>query len=225
MPYTRAPHSAIRISSSDTWVRDVKLTETVNSIVVTAPRVTLQRVIIDHTVPNVGASKPADFSLEAGQILLDRCESTVDNTYWVWTGSLDAGPFVLLNCTFNGDGRVEPHLRWATGMLVDNCKVPGGGIDLMNRGVMGSGHGWTMAWGVAWNCEANYYVIQNPPGAMNWAIGCVGEHRRRTRPFDESPELPHGTYDSVGMPVTPRSLYLTQLAERLGPQAVRNLGY
>src|SRR5262249_13213824 len=34
-----------------------------------------------------------------------------------------------------------------------------------------------------------------------------------------------GTFDSLGTPVTPQSLYLTQLNERLGPSALKNIGY
>jgi alpha-L-fucosidase len=37
--------------------------------------------------------------------------------------------------------------------------------------------------------------------------------------------LPGGIFESPGKPVTPQSLYLTQLAERLGPQALKNIGY
>ena len=37
--------------------------------------------------------------------------------------------------------------------------------------------------------------------------------------------LPEGIYDSHNMPVTPSSLYLAQLQERLGKQAVLNIGY
>ena len=37
--------------------------------------------------------------------------------------------------------------------------------------------------------------------------------------------LPSGIIDSPGKPVTPRSLYLAQLAERLGTGALRNIGY
>jgi hypothetical protein len=95
----------------------------------------------------------------------------------------------------------------------------------MNRGAMGSGHGWTMGWAVAWNCLAKTYVIQNPPGVANWAIGCIGERQQTARPFDASPILPEGIFDSHGTPVAPQSLYLAQLAERLGAQAVKNIGY
>jgi len=37
--------------------------------------------------------------------------------------------------------------------------------------------------------------------------------------------LPNGIYDSFGTPVTPSSLYLQQLLERKGAQAVINIGY
>lgn len=36
------------------------------------------------------------------------------------------------------------HQRWATGLLINNCEVQDGGIDCMNRGAMGSGHGWAI---------------------------------------------------------------------------------
>jgi hypothetical protein len=32
-------------------------------------------------------------------------------------------------------------------------------------------------------------------------------------------------FESVGIPVAPKSLYLAQLCERLGPQALANIGY
>lgn len=64
-----------------------------------------------------------------------------------------------------------------------------------------------------------------PPGAANWVIGGRGERARRAIPFDTIPYLPEGIYDAHGTPVTPASLYLAQLAERLGPTALKNIGY
>jgi hypothetical protein len=223
--YGQAPYSAIRIEGEDCWVKDVVLDQTINSTVMRGKRITMQQVSVFHKFPNLGASKPTDFSIEGSQILLDRCSITGDNLYFVWTASLDPGPNVLLNCTFHGHGRIQPHMRWSTGLLVDNCRVPEGGIDLMDRGVMGSGHGWAMGWGVAWNCLARTYVVQNPPGAANWAIGCIGQSTPTPQPFDKSPNLPVGLFDAHGTPVAPQSLYLAQLAERLGSQALRNIGY
>jgi hypothetical protein len=224
--YGQAPYSAIRIGGDDCWVRDVFCEETMNSTTLGGKRITMQQVVVKHTFANLGASKPTDFSIEGSQNLLDRCQIAGGNMYFVWTGSLEPGPNVLLNCTFTGKGsRVQPHMRWSTGMLVDNCRVPEGSIDFMNRGVMGSGHGWTMGWGVAWNCAAKGYYIQNPPGAVNWAIGCTGARMAAPQPFDKSPNLPEGIFDSPGKPVAPQSLYLAQLAERLGPQAIKSTGY
>jgi hypothetical protein len=87
---------------------------------------------------------------------------------------------------------------------------------------MGSGHGWASGWWVAWNCVAKDYIVQQPPGAANWMIGCTGPNKPAPRPFDPAPNLPLGTMDSPGVPVRPQSLYLAQLAERLGPQALKN---
>jgi hypothetical protein len=223
--YEKHPYTALRIHGQDCWARDLVIEETMNSVSVNGRRITLQRVAVNRTVPNVGASKPAEFAPNAGQVLLDRCSGNGDNIWHAATGSSQVGPIVLLNCTFRGNGHIEGHQRWTTGMLLDNCQVPEGGIDFKNRGSMGSGHGWGTGWSVAWNCTAKSYVVQQPPGAANWMIGCRGPNVPTPRPFDREPSLPLGTSDSPGTPVTPQSLYLAQLAERLGPQAVKNIGY
>lgn len=224
--YGHAPYSGIRIGGDDCWVKNIFCKETMNTTVLAGNRITMEHVIIKHTYTNLGASKPTDFSIEGSQNLIDRCESTGGNTYFVWTSSLVTGPNVLLNCTFRGIGsRIQPHQRWATGLLVDNCTVKDGGIDFMNRGVAGSGHGWTMGWAVAWNCIAKTYIIQNPPGVANWAIGCIGERQQTARLFDSNPVLSEGFFDSYGVPVSIPSLYLAQLAERLGKTALKNINY
>jgi hypothetical protein len=218
-------YSAMRINGEDCWARDVAIDETMNSVSVGGRRITLEHVSVNRKALHQGASKPAEFAPNGDQVLLDRCSVTGDNIWFVATGGGHAGPIVLLNCTFNGNGHIEGHMRWTTGMLLDNCRVPGGGIDLKNRGSMGSGHGWGVGWAVAWNCSAKTFTVQQPPGAMNWAIGCTGERVPLARPFADEPKLPEGIFDSPGKPVAPQSLYLTQLAERLGPQALKNIGY
>jgi len=224
--YGNAPFSGIRVGGQDCWVDDVWCVETMNTIPITGRRVTIRDTHVTHTYPNLGASKPADFSIENSQILIDRCSSDGENTYWVWTNSYNTGPNVVLNSDFTGRGsRLQPHQRWATGLLVDNCRAPDGGIDFSNRGVAGSGHGWTMGWGVAWNSTAKTFIIQNPPGALNWAIGCIGERLQTARYFETAPILAEGEFDSHGTPVAPRSLYLAQLAARLGSDALAAIGY
>jgi len=132
--------------------------------------------------------------------------------FYIAVGASEQGPNVALNCVFHGNGQVQPHQRWSTGLLVDSCQVPEGGIDLMNRGEMGSGHGWTMGWGVAWNNVAKSYLIQMPPASANWAIGNRGEQLLDKMPAFEPgpvlPLLPRGIIESQGTLVAPASLYL-----------------
>ncbi|HVM49763.1 MAG TPA: hypothetical protein VMU04_17175 [Candidatus Acidoferrum sp.] len=221
-------HQGIRMYGvCDGWLRDIAIEDTVNSVGIGSGccRVTVEAVSVRHSVATKGAAKPADFSAGGSQILFNRCEATGNNLFYFVTGARVTGPNVLLNCTFHGNGHIQPHQRWATGLLVDGCQVPDSGIDFMNRGEMGSGHGWTIGWAVAWNCVARSYVIQQPPGAMNWAIGCLGARAQSGMPFGHEPKLPEGTFDSHGTPVAPASLYLAQLRDRLGPEAVKNIGY
>jgi hypothetical protein len=219
-------HNAFNLSGLvDGWAKDIEIFNTVNSIGVTGRRITIDNVSIIHNLPTTGAAKPADLNGSGSQLLFNHCSIQGDNVFFFATGAKVSGPIVLLNCTFRGNGWIQPHQRWATGLLVDNCNVPDGGIDFMNRGEMGSGHGWAIGWAVAWNCKAKSYLNQLPPGSVNWVIGCQGTPQKRAIPFETQPLLPEGLYDSHGVPVTPASLYLQQLSDRLGRQALKNIGY
>jgi len=227
------PHfnGIIMKDTKDSWIHNLHILDTTEAVTVGkgARRITVDNVDATQTIPVQGAAKPADFSADGTQILINRCTGTGDNIFYVVTGDREQGPNVVLNSVFHGDGHIQPHQRWATGLLVDSSEVPDGGIDLLNRGSMGSGHGWTMGWGVVWNSVANSFVIQMPPGSANWSIGNRGKEDVGSRPtFDPGPPmpmLPQGFIESEGQKVLPSSLYLEQLRERLGPQAVKNIGY
>lgn len=210
---------------SDGWARNIDIFNTVNSINVTGEQITMDRINIRHELPTVGAAKPADINGSGYRLLFSRCHITGDNVFYFVTGARVSGPVVLLDCVFRGNGWIQPHQRWATGLLVDNCQVPDGGIELMNRGEYGSGHGWTVGWAVAWNASAKSLLNQQPPGAANWMIGCMGTRERRAMPFNKTPVLADGFFDAFGTRVQPRSLYLAQLAERCGKDALKNIGY
>ena len=215
----------------DGWVRDLAADDTTEGIDAAEDvfRITMEDVAIHHTTTITSAAKPADFSLRGGQLLMLRCSSVGDDEMYVMTGPRNQGPNVVLDSTFRGTGHIQPHQRWATGLLVDNAHVPGGGIDLMNRGQMGTGHGWAMGWGVVWNSSAATLLIQNPPGAANWSVGSSGEETTAAmkiigvHPQDEGPPLPQGYIESPGHVVQPASLYKAQLAERLGAAALKAL--
>jgi hypothetical protein len=226
------PFNGLQMNSTlDGWVRNLRVIDTTEAIAIgkDARRITVERVDVTQSIPIQGAAKPADFSANGTQILFDRCSATGDNVFYIAVGPAMQGPNVVLNCVFHGNGHVQPHQRWSTGILIDGCQVPEGGIDLMNRGAMGSGHGWTMGWAVAWNNVAKSYLIQMPPGSANWAIGNRGEQTLgKTPTFDPGPGLPilpQGIIESQETPVAPARLYLEQLRERLGAQAIKNIGY
>jgi hypothetical protein len=156
-----------------------------------------------------------------GQLILFQRLYSEESRHDVASGSNVVGPSVFLDCHAR-DARADsgPHHRWATGTLYDNVRVDGHSIRVQNRMQMGSGHGWAGANMVLWNCVAEHYMIQNPPTAQNWAIGCIGEIREPSWGWDTG-EI--GIIDSHGRHVEPRSLYLAQLEERLGPQAIENI--
>lgn len=224
--HTKALYYALRINGEDCWAKDINAMETMESIGVGGRRITLQQINVVRKALHQGASKPAEFAPNGGQILVDRCSVAGNNIWFVALGAGQTGPIVFLNCNFKGNGRIEGHQRWTTGMLFDNCRLPEGGIDFKNRGSMGSGHGWGTAWSVAWNCEAKSYVNQLPPGTCNWVIGSTGESTPLRRPFNRTgATLPVGIFDAHNTPVTPQSLYLAQLKERMGETALQNIGY
>ncbi|MEA2734858.1 MAG: hypothetical protein QOE14_1309 [Humisphaera sp.] len=121
------------------------------------------------------------------------------------------GPNAFVGCLSEEDyATSEPHHRWSVGGLYDNVKSR---LAFQDRQWMGSGHGWSGANYVAWNCEGTI-VCQRPPTAQNWAIGFVGKKERGAFEREE------GYIESLGKHVQPRSLYLKQLEDRLGARAV-----
>lgn len=215
----------------DAWVREMIVDDVTEGIDARADvaRVTFEGILHRHTRTITSPAKPADFALRGTQLLVVYCGSKGDNESYVITGPRNQGPNVVLDSLFMGNGFIEPHQRWSTGFLVDSTKVPQGSIQFKNRGEMGSGHGWTMGWGVVWNSVAGTFIIQNPPGSANWSIGNkgpeLGEPMKRVgvRRRDLGPDLPMGYVESAGKPVYPRSLYRQQLQERLGVGALEAL--
>jgi len=214
----------------DAWVSDVAVEDTQNAFAIggQARRVTLDRATVTHTIAHTGDNM-ADFSLSATQLLVSRSSSTGTGEWPIVTQGRETGPIVALGFTSNQPSGISPHQRWATGLLADGCAFPNSpkgtpGVAFWDRGTHGSGQGWTVGWGVAWNVYSPFLLVQQPPGSQNWCIGCTGQIVSKA-PAGSSTTPPNGIFDSPGAPVTPGSLYLAQLCERLGPSAVANIGY
>jgi hypothetical protein len=212
----------------DSWLSGLAFVDTTDSVHIdhNAERLTVANVdVTQHDAVTSGA-EPFDFSVQGSQILLDRCTGKGNSVSYVATQSHSEGPVVVLHCRFSGDGVIEGHQRWSTGLLIDSSVVQGGDMYLRNRGIWGTGHGWTTGWSVLWNDEANVFIVQNPPGAMNWVIGGKGAEAAIIMPGSTAKvALPHGVIEAEDKHVKPDSLYLEQLRERRGPAAVRAIGY
>ncbi|WP_189663198.1 MULTISPECIES: DNRLRE domain-containing protein [unclassified Polaribacter] len=134
------------------------------------------------------------------------------------TGSAVTGPNAFVD-SYAADTHsdIGPHHRWATGLLFDNIR--GGEMRVWNRGWSGTGHGWAGAQTLFWNLASYKSGIRvaSPPGSRNWGIGNIsggpgGGHSG------------NGFIELRNQPVTtPRSIYLQQLEDRLGTQAVDNI--
>jgi len=219
-------------AAADSWVRNVAMIDTTEGVRMdfNSERMTLTRVDVEQSKSVTSSAKPFDFAINGTQVLVDRATGTGDSVAYFATEPRQQGPVVILNSVFHGDGTIEPHQRWSTGLLVDNCAVPNGGIHLINRGTMGSGHGWTIGWGIVWNSIASDFIIQQAPGTLTWAMGNRGPLESQGMPDGKGGRghgipLPSGIIESQGKQVSPQSLYLSQLSERLGPDALKNIGY
>jgi hypothetical protein len=146
--------------------------------------------------------------------LFQRCYSEQARHDFV-TGSRVTGPHVWLDClsldSYSDDG---PHHRWATGLLFDNTM--GRMLHVENRKDSGTGHGWSGAQVLFWNALAEGIRCDTPLGAMNWVVGSVAAKNEG----GWAPEEPFGWWESHNSVVEPRSLYLQQLRDRLGAEAI-----
>jgi hypothetical protein len=216
--------------TADSWVRSVAFEETTEGVRVNngSLRITFLECDVTQHVPITSHAKPTEFACNGSQILFDRCTGSGEETLYFATEAREQGPVVVLHCRFRGDGAIAPHQRWSTGLLVDNCDVRGGNIEMVNRGEMGSGHGWAIGWAVVWNSSAEEIAMNMPPGSGIWSIGNRGHEINPPFPsFDNRSHarLASAIIESPGKPVQPQSLYLEQLRERLGDQSVKNIGY
>lgn len=210
--------NAIQLNRAENcWVRDVIAKyfgyAAVNISNMSRHNTVQDVAMIDPKSVTTGGRKYS-FNLEGNATfnLFQRCMTWGGRHDFV-TGSRVPGPNVFLDCMAdNTQSDIGPHHRWATGLLLDN--IYGGQIHVQNRKALGSGHGWAGAQTMFWNCYSykGDIEVESPPTAKNWGIGCIGPKQTSS-----------GYWESWGTHVLPRSLYLQQLQDRLGAQAVQNI--
>jgi hypothetical protein len=153
------------------------------------------------------------FDIDGQRCLVQNC-TTRNGRHDYVNGSRTCGPNVFYNSTATiQHSDIGPHHRWATGILFDNL-TGNGNMNVQNRLVMGSGHGWSGGQIMFWNCNAARMVVQDPQGDhINWAIGCVSPVI--TGVGDATTE-PIGVIHSQGTRILAiPSLFIAQLNDRL----------
>jgi hypothetical protein len=200
----------------DGWVRDVTSIHFGYSCVqVLKPcrAITVDRCTCLDPISQITGGRRYSFALDGQLTLVEHCRARNGRHDFVMH-STAAGPNVFYDC-FAEEVHADsgPHHRWSVGVLYDNVivlppkgatKLGGIGLNIRNRGNLGTGHGWAGANQVAWNCQAYEMLIEQPPTAQNWAIGCRAVVHRGD-----------AYWESFGTPVALTSLYQAQLRERM----------
>lgn len=219
----------------DSWVRHCTMLHFGHSGIqtATATRITIDSCSALDPVSIITGERRYNFNVyTASQLILFRnCAARYGRHDYVSNGTSWTSGCVFLDCISEFTyASSEGHRRWSQGLLYDNIvfknpKTTGYVFGLYCRGNMGTAHGWASAHSVAWNCNAgsSSIIIQKPPTAQNYAIGCTGNVTGATppAPFLRSEGYVEGV-NTLGL--EPRSLYLAQLQDRLSPSRVRNIG-
>jgi hypothetical protein len=211
-------------SVKNAWVRDITALHLGYAVVYTG-RDTKWTTTQDSTVLEMASTLDGGRRyplLYEGQLGLTQRVNVDSARHAYIVSSRVPGPNVFLDgvatTQFN---TTEPHHRWSVGGLFDNIDA---NIAIQDRGWLGSGHGWAGANWVAWNTKGGL-ALQNPPTAQNYAVGFTGTVSKPFLPNKDDMRTREGGYwESLGTSVYPRSLYLQQLQDRLGSDAVINIG-
>ncbi len=213
----------------NSWAHDILMSGWGNGLSLNGKWCTAQDCIYTNPATGTSSAAPAAYTFggAAAMSLFQRCTTYGGYYHIMVTQAATPGPNVFLNfkCAgthYNGG----PHQRWAAGALHDNIIMGAdtlGGytpyLAINNRGNDGSGQGWSAGFSIMYNCQVPQFQLEQPAATTNqynWTIGGIGSADNYSD---------KGIYDTLDTIVSPRSLYLEQLKERLGPAAVQNIGY
>lgn len=211
----------INISNAkNVWVRNVSALHFGNSVVQANPGtkwITVQDCESWEPVSMRMGARRFTFQMNGQFCLVQRCFSQKGRHSFVLQGS-EASGNVFLDCkAVNPYSTSEPHNRWVNGVLYDNVKAP------LTARYWDYIIGWAGANIVFWNCEGDF-LVQQPPTAQNYSFGHVGINAVIFNAGLQDLTKPGGHVESMDKHVTPRSLYLTQLKERSGTEALKRIG-
>ncbi|MGN6369798.1 MAG: DUF6298 domain-containing protein [Phycisphaerae bacterium] len=208
-------HSWIAIgmkSVENAWVRNVTSLHFASSCVnllETCSKITVEDCKSLAPVSEIGGYRRMAFYTAGQRTLFLRCHSE-DGWRDFGVGYESTGPTAIVNCdaknSHDFSGTVE---SWANGVLLDTLMIPDNCIKLDNREIWDQGTGWSASGCTLWNVQAPQVYLRTPPGEHNWGFGVWGV------------DVGEGQWVVVNEWVDPDSLYLQQLKERLGDNAVK----
>lgn len=203
----------------NSWVRNISALHFGSSVVSAGNGtkwITVQDCESREPVSIRAGARRFTYQLSGQLSLVQRCFSQKGRHSFVL--GTNATGNVFLNCeAVNPFATSEPHANWITGSLYDNVKAP-----LSARYWKDISIGWAGANIVFWNCEGDF-LMQSPPTATNYSFGHIGINASIFNTFFQDLTKPNAHVESMDYHVTPESLYLTQLKERLGEEAVKNV--
>ena len=206
-------------NSKNVWVRNISALHFVNSVIQSnagTKWITVQDCESREPVSQRWGGRRFTYQMNGQMCLVQRCLSQKGRHSFVLQQS-EASGNVYLECTaINPYSTSEPHNHWVNGVLYDNVKAP------LTARFWDYIIGWAGANIVFWNCEGDF-LIQKPPTAQNYSFGHIGINAVIFNAALQDLTKPKGHVESMDTHVTPRSLYLTQLKERLGIEAVKNI--
>jgi hypothetical protein len=106
-------------------------------------------------------ARPLEFVTRGQQTLMRDCSSKVAGTYSFVTKQRAAGPNVFSKISAVRGSPPQPHMHWATGLLIDSAS--GAAPNFINRIVLdgvNGGHGWAVGYSIIWNGN-----FQGPPNS------------------------------------------------------------
>ena len=206
-------------NAKNVWVRNMSALHFANSVVQAnagTKYITVQDCQSIEPVAQRWGGRRFTFQMNGQFCLVQRCESQKGRHSFVLQNHQASGNVFLACTAINPYSSSEPHNHWVNGVLYDNVKAP------LTARFWDYIIGWAGANIVFWNCEGDY-LIQQPPTAQNYSFGHIGVNAVVFNAALQDLTKPNGHVESMDKHVTPRSLYLTQLKERLGKQALENI--
>ena len=199
--------NAVNIENAeDCWVRQVSFENFAGSavsVLETSRKVTVEDCISLHPVSEIGGQRRYTFITTGQQTLFQRCYAAY-GYHDFSVGFCASGPNAFVQCEsylpYSFSGTID---SWASGALFDIVNVDGNALRFSNRGQDANGAGWTAANSLFWNCTAAKIDCYKPLTAQNWSFGSWAQFNG------------DGYWGESNNIITPRSLYYSQLAERL----------